>query len=254
MRFHCSLIVAVVIFLDATAAGQGQLGRVTLTGVVTDSSGSPLPGAQITVEGRDGQIVTTDSRGAFEVPNLSAGPHVVRAGLPGFRTRTLQVSLPVAPLTFVLRLGLLSHPHYVLPDPEEAVRDASAIARVRLDALAPPMDCADLDVISAVHNATVLDVWKGQIPEAIQILESDAGACIEEDGSVAVYGRANSNYTISAEYIVLLSGTGPRFGGLGDGDHVFPVRERTVSTKGFFGLAATVPLRDFEARLRQLAK
>ncbi|MGH9220973.1 MAG: hypothetical protein ACRD1W_16830, partial [Vicinamibacterales bacterium] len=137
---------------------------------------------------------------------------------------------------------------------EQAVRRAVAIARLRLDEVAPPMACADVVVISALHNATVIDVWKGELPEKIQILETEAGSCIEEDRSVGNYGRAKSRYEIGAEYVVLLTGPGPRFGGLGDDEHVFPVRGETVQTDGFLGLNRNVTLRDFRLKLRELSQ
>ena len=252
---HRLLIVAVVILLTGTVSGQGQFGRFHLTGIVTDAVGEPLAGAEIAVEGRSGATVMTDARGAFEIPNLAAGAYAVRAGLPGFRTQTLRVVLPQGPMTplkFVLRVGLLAYPHYVLSEPEVAIRRATAIARVRLDELAPLMNCAELDVISALHNATVIEVWKGELPEKIQIQETEAGSCTEEDGSMGAYGRRNSSYEIGAEYVVLLTGQRPRFGGLGAGDYVFPVRGETVSTNGFMGLPQTITLREFQLKLRHV--
>jgi hypothetical protein len=158
----------------------------------------------------------------------------------------------MTPLKFVLRLGLLAHPHYVLPDPEVAIRRSTAIGRVRLDGLAPPMNCAEFDVISALHNATVIEVWKGELPKQIQIVETEAGSCVEKDHSVTTHGGRNTAYDIGAEYIVLLTGPGPRFDGLGDADYVFPVRGETVSTNGFMELPKTVTLREFQLKLRQV--
>jgi hypothetical protein len=76
--------------------------------------------------------------------------------------------------------------------------------------------------------------------------------CVEEDHSLNSCGGTNSDYEIGAEYIVLLTGSGPRFGGLGDGERAFPVRGQTVTTNGFMGLGQTTALRDVELKLRQL--
>lgn len=237
--------------------GVAPQGAGHISGTVTDSSGNPLPDARITIEDRTTPGVVADSRGRFEIPDLPAGVYTVRATLPGFRTQSRSVSLREqrrAAITFVMTVDVLIEAQIPLLEPFEAVRRADAIVRVRLDGLAPPLPCAELVVVSAVHEATVLEVWKGRVPPKVQILEIGKGACVEGGRHIQALSGIITSYRSGGEYIVLLSGKGPRFGGLGLGSYVFPVDGQTVSTGGFMGLANTIGLREFQKRIRQLAQ
>jgi len=77
--------------------------RGTIAGVVEDSTGAVVPNANVTLTGPLGEIsLTTDSRGAFLVPNLNPGQYAVRASLAGFRpTEIATVTNRVAEQTFV---------------------------------------------------------------------------------------------------------------------------------------------------------
>jgi hypothetical protein len=247
-------ILAAIVVLSGSVAAQ-DLFRIN--GIVTDTGGSPLPGAEIVVEGRAAPAVVADARGAFEIPNLPPGVYSVRVTLPGFRAQTQTVRLQGRlrrPIKFVLRVGTLITAQIPLLDPKDAARRADAIAVVRLDGIAPPLPCAELVVVSALHNATVLEVWKGKLPKQIQILETMSGSCLEEGRTVGALSGPGTRYPIGSDFIVLLSGRGTRYGGLGLGSYVFPVRDGTVSTDGFMGLADTMSLREFELEIRKLAR
>jgi hypothetical protein len=161
-------ILTAIILLGTAVAGQ-ELFRIN--GIVTDTEGSPLPGAEIVVEGRPAPAVLADARGAFEIPNLPPGVYSVRVALPGFRAQTQSVRLQGRlrrPIKFVLQVGVLIEAQIPLLDPKDAVRQANAIALVRLDGIASPLPCAELVVISSLHNATVLEVWKGKLPKQMR--------------------------------------------------------------------------------------
>jgi len=64
----------------------------TLRGTVTDSSGSPLPNASISVEGT-GLRTTSGNRGVYEIRGVPAGPRVVRARLIGFQAASAPVTV-----------------------------------------------------------------------------------------------------------------------------------------------------------------
>ena len=250
-----SVVWAVALLCAAAAAAQPRFGSFSVRGIVADTSGGPIPGASVSVEGRD--AATTDERGVFEIGDLAPGRYDVRATIPGFREQTLQVSVPQPPgttLNYVLRVGLLSEPHWVRPTQYEAVGRADIIAHVRLDGVSPAkLKCADLSVGAAIHNATVIDAWKGELPDHIEIVDDDTGTCVEDDGSF-VTSANKSAYQAGAEYIVLLSRQGPRFGGLGPASYVFLVNGPVVKTDGFMGSLATMGLRDFEALLLKAAQ
>jgi hypothetical protein len=81
-----------------------------------------------------------------------------------------------------------------------------------------------------------------------------SGSCLEGDRIVGALSGPGTRYAIGSDYIVLLSGKRTRFAGLGVGSYVFPVRDGMVSTDGFMGLATTMPVREFETKIKQLAR
>lgn len=63
--------------------------RATITGKVTDPSGSPIPNADVTVTGIGTNFVTTsktDPSGNYSVPFLSPGGYTVKISASGFIT------------------------------------------------------------------------------------------------------------------------------------------------------------------------
>jgi len=61
----------------------------SVSGVVRDSNGAPLPGASVTISGPQfplGRAVTTRSDGVFSFLNLLPGPYTLKAELPGLGT------------------------------------------------------------------------------------------------------------------------------------------------------------------------
>ncbi len=201
-------ILAAVFFLGSAIAAQ-ELHRIA--GVVTDTEGSPLAGAVIAVIGRPTATpVVADAVGAFEMSDIPSGTYTVQATLAGFRPQTQSVQLRArrvaSPIKFVLRVGVLIEALVPLPEPREVLRGADAIARVRLEGIAASASCSEQTVVSAVPNASVLDVWKGKLPAKIQILETSRGACIDGDRVVVALSGLVSAYAVGSEYIVLLSG------------------------------------------------
>lgn len=227
-----------------------------LTGTVTDSGGHPLEGAEIRIENRDGVAATADARGEFTITGLAPGSYVVTATLQGFRTERQTVSLrdqETHNLKFVMRVGLFESPLYVMSSAPDAVRQATAIARLRLDGFAAnQVKCDDLSVIAAVRNAAVVEVWKGELAGSIQVWEDGIGSCVESDGSIVQSSNQASSYSTGADYIVLLTGSGPRFGGLGLGSRAFRIQGSLVETNGFLELPETIELHLFKQRLEEL--
>lgn len=63
-----------------------------VSGIVTDATGLPLPGALVTVEARD-LTVSTDGDGKFCVPRLDPGSVALTASLDGFQPQRLSVDV-----------------------------------------------------------------------------------------------------------------------------------------------------------------
>lgn len=63
-----------------------------ISGVVRDTSGAPLPGAQVTlVNGSYRQVVTTDAIGSYVVSNVPSGTVTIISQLAGFKTAQRRV-------------------------------------------------------------------------------------------------------------------------------------------------------------------
>ena len=81
----------VLLLFSAPAFSQLNLGQIS--GTVTDSSGSVVPGATVTVTDVArgvSRTLTTDSVGSYSAPSLAPGTYTVRAELTGFTTAERQ--------------------------------------------------------------------------------------------------------------------------------------------------------------------
>ena len=76
-----------VLCVSSMALGQGSTAQIN--GTVRDDSGGVLPGATVTATQTDTgfeRSVTTDSAGAYTLPNLPLGPYRLEVTLRGFRS------------------------------------------------------------------------------------------------------------------------------------------------------------------------
>jgi hypothetical protein len=127
-------------------------GAATLTGSVTDSQGTDMPGVTVVVRmaGRQIASAVTDSDGEFEFEGLPAGTVIVEASLQGFRTSSSGAELQAGgstELDIVMNVGALTESVNVSVDQErdapaelKAMRDRAdgAGASARFMAGAPP--------------------------------------------------------------------------------------------------------------------
>src|SRR5262245_23348294 len=72
-----------------SATAQDLMTKGEISGTVVDSTGAIVPGATVTVSGSSDRVVVTDSRGAYNVPNLIPGKYSVKASLTGFKTASV---------------------------------------------------------------------------------------------------------------------------------------------------------------------
>jgi iron complex outermembrane recepter protein len=84
------LLACVLTLLLAAAPLAAQSG--SLQGTVSDSSGTPLPNAAVTVEGT-GLRTSTGSSGQYQLRGVPAGTHTVRARLIGFQAGSAEVTI-----------------------------------------------------------------------------------------------------------------------------------------------------------------
>src|SRR5437660_2717751 len=90
VRLFGAFVGAVVLTLVAcgTASAQAVAGA-QLSGIVRDTSGGAIPGAEVTATKTDtGAIRTvfTDANGVYALPNLPVGPYQLKVVLQGFNT------------------------------------------------------------------------------------------------------------------------------------------------------------------------
>ncbi len=118
---RASMCAGLVVALTVVSVGatslmthlQSPVARGTVTGVVLDSAGSPIPGATITVTHRTvtwTQQATADARGSFELRDVPVGEVDVRTELAGFRVDAQRVTVTAGTtqrISIVLQVGEL---------------------------------------------------------------------------------------------------------------------------------------------------
>lgn len=96
-KFTSRFLFAFVLVVITTGSVFAQsTGRIE--GLVTDSSGSALPGVTVTatqVETNVSRTVVTNPDGQYSIPSLPVGDYIVHVDLSGFRARTSTVTLAV---------------------------------------------------------------------------------------------------------------------------------------------------------------
>ena len=87
MRFECKAALTALMLISDNLAAQGRL-----TGLVRDTVGAPIAGAEITVQGT-ARPATTNARGAFEVRALKPGPVSVSIRRLGYAPQSMIVRI-----------------------------------------------------------------------------------------------------------------------------------------------------------------
>ena len=80
-------VVLVFVAADARVAAQGTIGSIS--GTVSDASGSVIPGTTVTARNTGTgavQVTTSDSQGRYTIPAMPVGDYEVQSELQGFRT------------------------------------------------------------------------------------------------------------------------------------------------------------------------
>lgn len=102
------------VFLLALSVGAAPRARAeqpgAIAGVVSDSAGLPIRGADVVIEGTSLRAVS-DEQGAFRIPGVDPGTVVVRARRLGFRPVTLDVVVAAAATaTVAFKLEAVARP------------------------------------------------------------------------------------------------------------------------------------------------
>ena len=93
MKKSAGTLFFAILLLAVTAQAQSTDGNGTLSGHVKDPQGANLPGATVTLYGRDrtfSLITATDSAGAYNFQHLAGGEYLVEAQATGFALASAQ--------------------------------------------------------------------------------------------------------------------------------------------------------------------
>src|SRR5437016_14569193 len=86
MYFRVTLACAL---FAASLFAQSSTGTATMIGAVTDTTGSVVPGAKVTVTNKDAGFVFTSvstPEGTWYIPNLNPGNYQLKIEAQGFKT------------------------------------------------------------------------------------------------------------------------------------------------------------------------
>src|SRR5438445_4024475 len=97
MRTRKQSLLRLVLWIATCCTPVGVFGQGssegTITGTVTDPSGSPVPAAQITlrnVQTNSARELKSSSIGEFTIPSLPVGTYELTAPAPGLQNRHVQ--------------------------------------------------------------------------------------------------------------------------------------------------------------------
>jgi outer membrane receptor protein involved in Fe transport len=89
-RFSGRIAIATVfiglIFCVPGLAGAQQASSITISGTVSEASGAPVAGANVSLRGPQSYTATTDPKGAFAFSNVTQGVYTLSVGKPGYNT------------------------------------------------------------------------------------------------------------------------------------------------------------------------
>lgn len=102
------LVAGTTTFFLAAGGAAAQASGNVLSGIVRDSVGTPIAGAEVRIAG-SGYTARTDERGEFRLPGLAAGQHAIHVRRLGFRPETTTVAIGTeVPASLALRLRPLA--------------------------------------------------------------------------------------------------------------------------------------------------
>ncbi len=138
-------VLAAVVVLGSSSFLYAQVAGATLSGSITDPSGSTLPGAQVSVvnvaTGID-HTVAADSAGFYIVPNLVPGQYQLTVTAKGFVTSRADLTLTVGAnqsLDFHMKIG-------------------AATEKVEVTTEAPTVQLTSSDLSAVVNSNTVREL------------------------------------------------------------------------------------------------
>src|SRR6516165_8561001 len=113
-----------------------QVAGGTITGTVTDTSGSLIPQVQVTITNRNTGVtrtVSTNGEGFYTAPNLVPGVYIVAASAAGFAPKGTNLTLTVGDeisLPLTLSVGAVDQKIEIVDAPPAVELSSSALGAV----------------------------------------------------------------------------------------------------------------------------
>jgi TonB-dependent receptor len=170
MSIHKRILLVLLVLVITAMSSVAQERKGSISGVVTDSSGGVLQGAQVELQ-PTGSMVASGEQGLFFVNSLAPGSYTVTIKYVGFATFTKTVEVVAGQIAHVeASLVVEAAAEQVLVTAERASGEAEEINRqISADNI---LQVLTSDVIRSLPNANMADAL-GRLPSVT--LERDEG-------------------------------------------------------------------------------
>jgi hypothetical protein len=210
----CAVVFAVPLTFGLSVPARAQVAGATLSGTLTDQSGSAVSGAQVAIRNTGTGITTTvnaNSDGFFSAPNLQPGTYEVTTTATGFATNVRSgIVLTVGAqqvLNTSLQVGQISQKVEVTGEAPAVELTSSAISGVvnSTTVVELPLNGRDWTLLATLEPG--VNTIGTQQPVGVSSVRGNRGYGNE----VTVTGTRpqNNNYRIDGVSVVDYSGGGP---------------------------------------------
>jgi len=221
------LLVSFAFFLLLAAPALAQSNVASVTGILSDSSGAVIPGAEIVITNRSTGVVyrtQTNAAGVYVAPSLIPGPYTIDFQAPGFKKRQIQdLTLETAQK---LRL--------------DATLEVGDVAEtVEVQAVATPLQSETAEMSDTISSSEIRSLpISGRVPYGLLVLSAGVSAGgndparLEYDGILSINGsRTRGNaFVIDGASTTHIGGIAERTGSI-ESIHEFKVLTSTYSAE-----------------------
>ena len=137
----CAIVLSSMFSAIALAQSTG-----TIRGTITDVSGAVMPNATVTITNQatgENHVLKTDSAGVYSLPSMSPGNYKIQIEAPGMQT--------VVANNVLVAVSSVTTQNF-------AVKVASAMTTVEIQASAPVVESSSVSVGSVVNQKTVQEI------------------------------------------------------------------------------------------------
>jgi len=179
--FRLSILLLVVTFLGISPSiVLGQTGKGSITGLVLDTSGAAVPGAQIKLS-PIGILGASNTEGSYSIYDVPAGKYKVTVSYIGFEPQDTDAEVVAGQtLTLNLTLKVASNSEQILVTAERPHGEAMAINETRTaDNI---LQVLPAEVVTSLPNANVADAI-GRLPSVALYRIEGEGVYIQVRGT-----------------------------------------------------------------------